>query len=177
MIVWIFTFYIIFAPIIFALIDFTFLPKLVQRDAIYKTSLALIKEHWVFGYGYGSTLTIHLKDFVSNTDLPKHYINVFPGGHPHNLSLLFWLEFGVVGVSFLAYYIHKLLAFIIENTYDNTHQAAILSMVVAFDVITSFSWSIWYPQVLLTFAFFGIMLVLSLNVKVKREKGTEWQQN
>ncbi len=176
-IVWIFTFYIIFAPIIFALIDFTFLPKLVQRDAIYKTSLALIKEHWVFGYGYGSTLTIHLKDFVSNTDLPKHYINVFPGGHPHNLSLLFWLEFGVVGVSFLAYYIHKLLAFIIENTYDNTHQAAILSMVVAFDVITSFSWSIWYPQVLLTFAFFGIMLVLSLNVKVKREKGTEWVQN
>ena len=171
-IIWVFTFYIIFSPIIFALIDFTFLPKLVNRDAMYKTALALIKEHWIFGYGYGSTLTLQIKDFVSDVNLPKHFTDYFRGGHPHNLSLLFWLEFGIIGATFLAYYIHKLLSFIIEHTYDNTHQAAILSMVVAFDVITSFSWSIWYPQVLLTFAFFGIMLVLSLNVKVKREKGT-----
>lgn len=176
-IIWGFTFYIIFSPIIFALIDFTFLPKLVNRDAMYKTALALIKEHWIFGYGYGSTLTLQIKDFVSDANLPEHFTDHFRGGHPHNLSLLFWLEFGVVGASFLAYYIHKLLAYIIENTYSYTNQAAILSLVVAFDVITSFSWSIWYPQVLLTFAFFGIMLVLSLNVKVKREKGIRWLQN
>ena len=164
-IIWIFTFYIVFSPIIFALIDFTFLPKLVERDAIYKTSLALIKEHWLFGYGYGSTLQLHIKDFVNMADLPKHYLNQYPGGHPHNLSLLFWLEFGVMGAVFLAYYIHKLLKYIIEATYLYTNQAAILAMVVAFDIITSFSWSIWYPQVLLTFAFFGIMLILSLNIK------------
>jgi len=176
-IIWIFTFYIIFSPILFALIDFTFLPKLVERDAIYKTSLALIQEHWFFGYGYGSTLQLHINDFVSTVDLPKHYLNKYPGGHPHNLSLLFWLEFGLVGASFLAYYIHKLLVFIIEYTYGNTHQAAILSLIVSFDVITSFSWSIWYPQVLLTFAFFGIMLVLAMNIKVKRGREKIWEQN
>jgi len=163
-ITWIFTLYIIFSPILFALIDFTFLPKLVERDAIYKTSLALIKEHWLFGYGYGSTLSIHLKDFVSATNLPTHYLNTYPGGHPHNLSLLFWIEFGIVGALFLAYYIHKLLKYVIENTYGYTNQAAILSMIVAFDILTSFSWSIWYLQVLLTFAFFGIMLTLSMNI-------------
>jgi len=163
-IIWIFTFYIIFSPILFALIDFTFLPKLVERDAIYKTSLALIKEHWLFGYGYGSTLSIHIKDFVGTANLPTHYLNAYPGGHPHNLSLLFWIEFGIVGALFLAYYIHKLLKYVIEETYEYTNQAAILSMIVAFDILTSFSWSIWYPQVLLTFAFFGIMLTLSMNI-------------
>ena len=41
-------------------------------------------------------------------------------------------------------------------------------MIIAFDIITSFSWSIWYPQVLLTFAFFGIMLTLFMNIKIKK---------
>lgn len=164
-IIWIFTIYIIFSPIIFALIDFTFLPKLVERDAIYKMSFALIKEHWIFGYGYGSTLALNIKDFVTISSLPKHYLDSYPGGHPHNLSLLFWLEFGVIGAAFLAYYIHKLLKYIIEETYNYSNQAGLLAMIVAFDIITSFSWSIWYPQVLLTFAFFGIMLVLSMNIK------------
>jgi O-antigen ligase len=140
-------------------------PRLEERIAIYKTAFALIKEHWFFGYGYGSTLVVNIKDFVSTSNLPKYYIDTFPGGHPHNLALLFWLEFGIIGATFLAYYIHKLLVYIIENTYNYTNQAAILSLVVAFDIISSFSWSIWWPSVLLTFAFFGIMLTLSMNIK------------
>ena len=164
-ITWLFTLYIILSPILFSLIDPSLYPKLESRVAVYKTAFALIKEHWLFGYGYGSTLVINIKDFVTISDLPKYYIDTFPGGHPHNLALLFWLEFGIIGAIFLAYYIHKLLVYIIENTYNYTNQAAILSLVVAFDIITSFSWSIWWPSVLLTFSFFGVILVLSMNIK------------
>ena len=166
---WIFTIYIIFSPLFFSLIDLISYPQLESRVAIYKTAFALIKEHWLFGYGYGSTLVVNIKDFVAISNLPKYYIDTFPGGHPHNLALLFWLEFGIVGAIFLAYYIHKLLVYIIENTYDYINQAAILSMVVAFDIITSFSWSIWWPSVLLTFSFFGVMLVLSMNIRENKK--------
>jgi len=162
---WLFTLYIIFSPILFSFIDLASYPKLESRVAIYKTAFALIKEHWLFGYGYGSTLAIHIKDFVSTTNLPKYYVDAFPGGHPHNLALLFWLEFGLVGAIFIAYYIHKLLVYVIENTYAYISQAAVLSLIISFDIISSFSWSIWWPSVLLTFAFFGIMLTLSMNIK------------
>lgn len=170
--IWIFTLYVIFSPILLSLLDLgAYLPKLNHRDAIYNTSTALIKEHWFFGYGYGSTLHVHLKDFVDAVDIPEHYHNTYPGGHPHNLSLLFWLEFGIFGAIFLAYFIHRMLAYVIENTYNRINQAGILAMIVCFEIITAFSWSIWYPHVLLTFAFFGIMLVLSMNIKIKRDQG------
>lgn len=167
--IWFLTIYIIFSPIILSFIDLApYGSGLRQRDQIYNTSAAFIKEHWLFGYGYGSTLTISLKDFVNTVDLPKLYVNMYPGGHPHNLSLLFWLEFGIFGALFLAYFIHELLKFFIESTYLHTNHAALFGMIIAFDIITSFSWSIWYPQVLLTFAFFGAMLVLSVNIQTKR---------
>ncbi len=167
--IWMFVFYVLFAPLLFSLIDLApYDSRLIQRNAIYHTAAALIKEHWLFGYGYGSTLTIELKNFVSSVDLPKYYISAFPGGHPHNLSLLFWLEFGVFGALFLGYFVHKMLAFVVEQTYGNINQAAIFAMIIVFDILTSFSWDIWYPQVLLTYAFFGILLVLSINIKDRR---------
>ena len=64
---------------------------------------------------------------------------------------------------FLVYFVHKLLIAVIEQTYHGRNNAALFAMIVAFGVITSFSWSIWYPQVLLTYAFFGVLLILSMN--------------
>jgi hypothetical protein len=165
--IWILTIYIVFSPILFSLIDLTpYHHRLVARDAFYHTSAALIKEHWLFGYGFGSTLHIQTKDFIDISEIPKNFIDSFPGGHPHNLSLLFWLEFGILGALFLAFFIHKFLEFFIEQTYGLISQPALFGMIIAFDIITSFSWSIWYPQVLLTFAFFGVMFVLSMNNRV-----------
>ena len=117
--------------------------------------------------------------FISliSPEILKHYLSVFPRGQPHNLSLLFWLEFGVFGALFLAYYIHKLLFMFIEKTYNQMNLTALFGMIVAFDIITSFSWSIWIYQVLLTFSFFGIMLVLSLNINGQQDKGTQCMQN
>ena len=173
-VIWILTLYIIFSPILFSLVDLTpYHHRLIQRDAIYHTAAALIKEHWLFGYGFGSTLHMYIKDFVDIAELPKHYIDRFPGGHPHNLSLLFWLEFGVFGAVFLAYYIHKLLLVFIDKTYNKISQPALFGMIVAFDIITSFSWSILIYQVLLTFSFFGIMLVLSMNINIQRNEGSQ----
>ena len=159
-----FTLYIIFSPILFSLVDLTpYHHRLILRDAIYHTSATLIKEHWLFGYGFGGTLDLHLSDFVDKINYPSHYIDTFPGGHPHNLSLLFWLEFGIVGAIFLAYFIHKLLKVFIENSYKKPNHAGLFAMIVSMDIITSFSWSIWYPQVLLTYSFFIALLVLSFS--------------
>jgi O-antigen ligase len=164
--IWLFSLYVVFSPVLFSLIDLTsYHHKLIARDAIYHTAAALIKEHFIFGYGYGSTLTLNLTNIVDIYSLPKNYINVFPGGHPHNLALLFWLEFGIFGAIFLAYFIHKMLAFVTINTSSGGNQSGLLAMIVNFEILTSFSWSIWYPQVLLTFSFFGIMLMLSMNIK------------
>jgi O-antigen ligase len=173
-VIWVLTLYIVFSPILFSFVDLTpYHQRLIQRDAIYHTAAALIKEHWLFGYGFGSTFHMYIKDFVDIAELPKHYIDRFPGGHPHNLSLLFWLEFGVFGAVFLAYYIHKLLLVFIDKTYNKISQPALFGMIVAFDIITSFSWSILIYQVLLTFSFFGIMLVLSMNINIQRNEGSQ----
>jgi len=169
--IWIFTFYIIFAPIILSYLPWETFKNLISgRGDIYITAVKLIQEHWLIGYGYGSTLHVNLSDMIDISNIPYQLYNNgrFPGGHPHNLSLLFWLEFGIFGATFLAYFIHKLLLYIVEHTYNYINQAAIFSILTSFEIITSFSWSIWYPQVLLTFAFFGIMLTLSMNIKIKK---------
>jgi len=163
-VIWLMTFYIIFSPIIFSFIDLSsYHPRLVHRNAVYHTSAALIPPHWFMGYGYGSTMLIDIRNILPPEVVAHLKEIVFRGGHPHNLSLLFWLEFGIVGAIFLAYYIHKLLLTIIDKTYGTTKMAALLAMFVALDIISSFSWSIWYPKVLLTFAFFGVLLMISLN--------------
>lgn len=170
-IIWILTMYIICSPILFSFLELaSYHSKFELRDAIYHTSAALIKEHWLFGYGFGSILDIHTKDWIALADLPKNYLKVFPGGHPHNLSLLFWLEFGILGAMFLAYFIHRLLEMFIQNTYDKINLPALFGMIVSFDIITSFSWSILHPQVILTFAFFGLILALGMNINIKRVK-------
>ena len=98
---WAISLYLLLTPLLFSMIDFApYHYKLVKRNANLNTSVALVKEHWFLGYGYGSTLTIKLKEFVSAADLPTHYKECYPGGHPHNLSFLFWLEFGVLARCF-----------------------------------------------------------------------------
>ena len=164
LLIWIMTFYIIFSPILFSLIDLSsYHPRLVHRNTVYHTSAALISQHWVIGYGYGSTMLIDIRNFLPPETVAHLKEIVFRGGHPHNLSLLFWLEFGIIGAIFLAYYIHKLLLVMINNTYNTAKLAALLAMFVALDIISAFSWSIWYPKVLHTFTFFGVLLIISLN--------------
>ncbi len=168
------TIFIIFSPLMFSLFDLSaYHQKLVIRDSIYHTSVALIKKHWLFGYGFGSTLQLHSSDFLNVSELPKNFVDRFPGGHPHNLSLLFWLEFGIIGAIFLAYFVLRFLRTFIEQTHGYLNQPALFAMIIAFVVITSFSWSILYYPVLLTFSFFGIMSVLSMNNEVRRDQGSK----
>jgi len=165
--IWIMTLYIIFSPILFSYIDLSqYHSKLIYRNYLYHISATLIKEHWIFGYGYGSTLSISFSDILNIGKLDLPYGDVFKGGHPHNLSLLFWLEFGIFGAIFLAYFIHKLLENLVHTSYGKINHAALFGMVFAFEIITSFSWDIWYPQVLLTYAFFGVMISLILNIRI-----------
>ncbi len=168
-IIWLMTLYIIFSPIIFSLIDLSsYHSRLVHRNAVYHTSAALISQHWLIGYGYGSTMLIDIRNLLPLEVVANLKEIVFRGGHPHNLSLLFWLEFGIIGALFLAYYIHRLLLTIINNTYGTTKMAALLAMFVTLDIISSFSWSIWYPKVLYTFTFFGVLLIISMNSKLHK---------
>jgi hypothetical protein len=163
-IIGIFTAYIILSPIIFSIIDLSsYHHRLIIRMKLYHTSVEYIKHSLFYGYGFGSTLSLHLHDIMDTSKLPaKYFIDSFPGGHPHNLSLLFWIEFGLIGAIFLAYFVHKLLATFVENTYQKSNLAGLFAMIISMDIITSFSWSIWYPQVLLTYGFFIALLVLSM---------------
>jgi O-antigen ligase len=165
-----FTAYIIFSPIIFSFVDLTnFHPRLRQRMQIYHTSVILIKNKLLTGYGFGSTLKLNLNDIVDTSKITISYINHMPGGHPHNLSLLFWIEYGIIGAIFLAFFIHRLFSTYINNNYATKHLAAALAMILSMDIITSFSWSIWYPQVLLTYSFFVSLLLLSSRLNYENE--------
>ncbi len=171
--IWILTLSLIFTPLLSSLIDLAqYHPRLVDRDALYYTATALIKEHWFFGYGFGSTLHLHTSEFINISNLSAPHVERFDGGHPHNISLLFWLEFGVFGAAFLGYYVHKLLRLVIDKTQNRNNQPALFAMIISFIVITSLSWSIWYPQVLLTYAFFGVMLVLSMNTEETKHRAS-----
>jgi len=164
-IIWCFILFILLAPIILHYIDLIGHARLNSRNIINHVSTSVIKEHWLFGYGFGSTLSIKITDFVDISSSPYllQHNGLFPGGHPHNVILLFWIEFGLIGGAFWAYFMHKLLTYIMKSTYQNSNQAGLFAMAVSLIIITFFSWSVWYPQVLLTFSFFGVMLVLSLN--------------
>lgn len=143
------------------------------RDQIYKTASEFLSHSWLYGYGFGSTETLNLKDFLAPEKLKDFHYFGFPGGHPHSLSLLFWLEFGVIGAILASFAVYKILKTIIDRAYGCHNLSALLAMSVGLLVIISFSWSKFYLAVLLTYAFYAVLVLLSLNQSCSKTKTLE----
>jgi len=66
------------------------------RESLYKTSVKIIKDHWVVGVGFGGFRNI---TFGYDAFLIKY---------PHNLFLEFWGELGLIGVVIFFLFLYKL---------------------------------------------------------------------
>lgn len=139
--------YIFFTPVLFNVLEPYWKGYIPARVEIYRTAIDLIAKSWLVGYGFSSV------DSVSPA----------LRGHPHNLSMLFWLEFGVWGALFLAATVFILFKKLIDKTYGHPSQTALLALFISLLVFTSFSWSYYFLAMIFTYAFALALTLLSLN--------------
>lgn len=67
------------------------------RFAIWRSSIAMIKEHPVFGVGPDQFLYEYNRRFIEPMGWPERYTS-----HPHNIILDTWLRLGIMGIATLA---------------------------------------------------------------------------
>ncbi|MCA9832471.1 MAG: O-antigen ligase family protein [Thermomicrobiales bacterium] len=67
------------------------------RFAIWRSAIAMVKEHPVFGLGPDQFLYQYIRRFVEPMGWPERYTS-----HPHNIILDTWLRLGVLGLATLA---------------------------------------------------------------------------
>jgi len=72
-----------------------------------------------------------------------------------------YVAVGMLPFSMLLYHATKKL---INTTFRQNNQPALIAMIAAFITIITFSWGTWQPHALLTFSFFMGMILLSLNI-------------
>jgi O-antigen ligase len=135
-----------------------------ERTLIYRASYALVMESPWIGHGFGSTLKLE------HSILPDYTARRFPGGHPHNLALLFWLESGILGAVFISSLIGLIGYRALKLALENGSQAATAALISSFSVMIYFSWSIWYHEIILFYAMTVILLFYVARIKHKPEK-------
>jgi O-antigen ligase len=140
-----------------------------DRIALFEIASNAICGKWFLGYGFGSTLSLQIGEFMPQGDLFAEKINnqahanngMFPGYHPHNIVALIWLDFGLIGVLLLALSIRKFYRFLLPIMNGSLLSSCIMGLFVSAIVTFSFSFSIWQTDVILTYAmFFGCLVSL-----------------
>lgn len=115
----------------------------------------LVRQHLFFGYGSGSTISIQ----APAGTLQSWPGNLLPGGHPHNLGFLFLLEYGLVGLLFLAIVLFRLILYVSRSMDGQKQEPPILGIMASAAVLFSLSYSIWQADVVLTYCMFLSLLV------------------
>src|SRR5215813_5487376 len=119
------------------------------RVNLYNFAANAIREHWLWGYGFGSAPAV-LTPFPVGT-----------GGHPHNIVLYFWLELGILGAALLAVSVAALLSFIHNTTRGRHNAPAVWALFSSGLVIFSFSFDLWFPGIVLVYDMWLAMIILS----------------
>lgn len=81
------------------------------RFAIWRSSIAMIKEHPVFGVGPDQFLYEYNRRFIEPMGWPERYTS-----HPHNIILDTWLRLGILGLATLATMIVGMVWWIQQKT-------------------------------------------------------------
>lgn len=127
-----------------------------QRFAFYKTAVAAIKNHFLFGVGIGDMQDTMLKE-ARKTRL---YVDPRWEGQPHNQFLSFLLAFGIIGSIWIFYsWIHAtLLSGASKNLLFNMFSLIMLVIMLVGDPIHSY-FSVMF------FAFFGSLFFAETHEK------------
>jgi len=142
--------------------------------AIYNDSLSFLRQNWnigsrvfiydfcadmagkevVLGHGFGSALTLpYLEGIISGWER-------IPGGHPHNIVFLMLLDHGVLGFLWLAGMLYILFDYLYHATLNRKEGPVVWALVISGQIVFSLSFSIWNADVVLTYGFFFIFLMI-----------------
>lgn len=128
------------------------------RFFLFDSSAELIRKEFLFGYGFGSTLSMPIPSGV----LPE--LSAFPGGHPHNLVFLILLELGVVGYSWLVFVCFSGVHALNKIILNKRKSPAIWALIVSAQIVFSLSFSVWHPDVVLVYGMFFVFLSIAVNL-------------
>lgn len=134
------------------------------RLYLYDFCAELARKEFLFGQGFGSTLSLPVPD----GELPGW--SVFPGGHPHNVVFLLLIEQGFLGFLWLSTMTVLLFNYLYRVTLDSVlHGPAIWALAISGQVIFSLSFSIWHADVVLTYGLFFMLLFVVSNGSERQE--------
>jgi len=158
--------YILFTPLIMDILIYI-AEKYPQfsagRESIYTLSTSLVKEKILFGYGYNTSSGLLLHEHLPTSITSLYDFKYLPGRNPHNIPMLIWLNFGLLGASLFSLLIYFSMKKFILFTYNHNNQPALLALISTFIIITTFSWSGWWQVVFLTYSFFIGLVFLGMN--------------
>ncbi len=150
--------------------------SLAGREGIFAIYSDLVKNNLLFGYGFNNTGSINTPQCVSPEIYRQYADNLFMKGcAPHSLPLLLWLNLGLVGMLPFSILLYRATKKLIDRTFKQNNQPALIAMIAAFITIITFSWGTWQPHALLTFSFFTGMILLSLNINTLSKNRLEEQ--
>lgn len=154
-----------------------------DRIVLFEISSNAISQKWFLGYGFGSTLSLQIAEFIPHTssyggnfdELANENNGMFRGSHPHNLIALIWLDFGMIGIFVLTCSILKFYRLVLPIMNGSLISSCIIGLLASAIVIFFFSFSIWQTDVILTYAMFFACLVylVSLGLRQLGEKGQQ----
>lgn len=126
------------------------------RIPFYDVSTQLIRKEFILGYGFGSALSLPVPPDAFRGS------STLPGGHPHNIVLLFFLEQGVFGFLWLTTAVFLLFNFIYKATLDRKGGPAVWALMISAQVIFSLSFDTWQADVVMIYAMLFVLLLVSV---------------
>ena len=127
---------------------------LTERIVTWRYASMLIAKHPWLGWGLGASGNLPGSMRSETAELllteapviPKELagLRALPGGHPHSLPLLIWLDLGAVGIG-LAIMVLVTIFREIRRVDDRLRRSVVLALVTSILVIFEFSYPVWQP--------------------------------
>ncbi|MBM9513017.1 O-antigen ligase family protein [Desulfogranum marinum] len=123
-----------------------------SRVPYYNACSQLIADNIFLGYGFGSSLSVPVD--------PNNFSgsSIFPGGHPHNIIFLFFLELGLFGFLWLLGVLCLLFNYVYTKTWNRREGPAIWAMLISAQVIFSLSFDMWQADVVMIYTMLFVLL-------------------
>lgn len=129
------------------------------RFRVYEAGVDLISSSFWMGHGFGSCLKMPV---MLAEDAPRGAALIaFPGGHPHSIVLLAWIEMGIFGAAVLLAAIHAMIRTLTSRARTSSAPAR-WALFVSGLTIFSFSFANWQADFVLSFTLFLSMFVLGI---------------
>ena len=177
-------FYIIFFPFFWQLFPASYwewansiYSRCFGRFLLFETASNATFDNFFLGHGFGSTLSLPIQDYLPelsyyNATLDRlannNPSNLFPGKHPHNIVSLIWLDFGLIGAIIASFFAYRFYLWVVPVAGNQNLGPYIIALLSSALVIFSFSFSIWQTDVVLTYTFLFVSLMIMISAKDQR---------